>query len=280
MSRKLTYIAAVATAAIMAPVAAVAARPVVGPTPADSAATAVATVIGQYLRPVSGVQEKVDTAEYLTRYIDGVNEVLSRRGAPDPYVRGLVDGNRIAMQIADIESMGIGIDRQAFVAALAEALRGEPTGLTVDQANNYMQRRVDAGPQIDPEYAASQQQFLESQARREGVVKTPSGLLFEVVTEGEGESPTASDRVRVNYTGRLADGTQFDSSNGNPVTFGVSQLIPGFTEGLKMMKPGGTYRLFIPADLGYGNRGAGSEIPGGAALEFTVELVEILPQSK
>ncbi|MDE6557251.1 MAG: FKBP-type peptidyl-prolyl cis-trans isomerase, partial [Duncaniella sp.] len=104
----------------------------------------------------------------------------------------------------------------------------------------------------------------------------PSGLVFQVITEGEGAMPQSGERVKVNYTGRLSDGTVFDQTDA-PVTFDVDRLVPGFTEGLKMMRPGGTYRLVIPASLGYGDTGAAGVIPPGAALDFTVELVEVVP---
>lgn len=105
----------------------------------------------------------------------------------------------------------------------------------------------------------------------------PSGLLFEIITEGEGPHPADTDIVKVTYTGRLSDGTVFDSSD-RPVQFPVNRLVPGFTEGLKLMKPGGEYRIFIQPALGYGDKGASGIIPPGAVLDFTVKLLEILPR--
>lgn len=185
-------------------------------------------------------------------------------------------GTSISMRLDEVENMGIEVNRNAFVKALGEILSGGSTGFDMQGADNYMREVSMRTPRIKPEYKAAQDAFLAAQEKREGVVKTPSGLLFEVISEGEGAMPQATDRVEVKYTGRLSDGKEFDSSRGNSVTFGVSQLIPGFTEGLKMMKPGGKYRLIIPSDLGYGDRGAGREIAPGAALDFEVELVSIL----
>ena len=108
---------------------------------------------------------------------------------------------------------------------------------------------------------------------------TPSGLVFQVLTEGEGPMPADGDTVSVLYTGRLSDGSEFDSTD-KPVDLSVSGVVPGMSEGLKMMKPGGRYRLVIPSDLGYGNRGIRGVIPGGAALDFTVELVGIKPSGQ
>jgi len=96
-----------------------------------------------------------------------------------------------------------------------------------------------------------------------------------VLQEGKGEHPKATSKVTVHYTGKLIDGTVFDSSvdRGEPITFGLNQVIPGWTEGLQLMTPGSKYRLFIPYNLGYGEQGAGGAIPGGATLIFDVELI-------
>lgn len=247
---------------------------------ADSASAAVATVWGQYLRPSLMQSPEFQNSDDIDKYIDGLSESLSKSGKTDPRTRGMLEGIQLATRLAEIESMGISLDRTTFVEALRAALLEEPTGFTPATADGYMQARLQAGPAIDETYARSQAEFVAAQAAQPGSVTTPSGLVFQVITEGEGAMPADADDVKVNYVGRLSDGKEFDNSNGRPVVFGVSKLIPGFTEGLKMMKPGGTYRLVIPADLGYGNRGAGRDIPGGAALDFTVELLEVIPSSK
>ncbi len=109
------------------------------------------------------------------------------------------------------------------------------------------------------------------------VITTESGLRYEILTEGEGDSPGPSSRVKVHYSGTLADGTVFDSSRerGQPAVFGLNQVIKGWTEGLQLMKPGALYRFVIPSDLAYGDSGAGSAIPAGATLTFEVELISI-----
>ena len=121
------------------------------------------------------------------------------------------------------------------------------------------------------------QQFLEENSRREGVTTLPSGLQYEVLQEGSGDKPGPASRVTVHYEGRLTDGKVFDSSykRGQPATFGVNQVISGWTEGLQLMPTGAKWRLFIPAELGYGARGAGGSIPPNAALVFDVELLSI-----
>jgi hypothetical protein len=109
---------------------------------------------------------------------------------------------------------------------------------------------------------------------------TASGLQYQVVKEGDGPSPTTTDIVLVHYTGRLQDGTVFDSSEGKqPVPFPVTGVIPGFTEGLQLMKKGGTYRLRIPPNLAYGPTGAVGFIPPNATLDFEIQLLDIAPQS-
>jgi FKBP-type peptidyl-prolyl cis-trans isomerase len=120
--------------------------------------------------------------------------------------------------------------------------------------------------------------FLETNKTKEGVKTTQSGLQYKVIKEGDGKSPGVSDRVQVHYEGTKLDGTVFDSSykRGEPATFQADQVIKGWTEGLQLMKVGGKYRLFIPADLAYGVRGAGQEIGPNEVLQFDVELLGIL----
>ena len=151
--------------------------------------------------------------------------------------------------------------------------------MTPKEADEYMQAYMMRHQAPDTVSTASQMAFLSQKAKQKGVTVTPSGLEFEVVTEGEGIMPTKADKVRVLYTGRLADGTVFDSAQ-EPVEFDVARLVPGFTEGLTMMKPGGTYRLYIPASLGYGSTGVRGVIPGNSVLDFEVKLLEVIPAGK
>ena len=122
--------------------------------------------------------------------------------------------------------------------------------------------------------------FLEANKGKASVKTTESGLQYEVLAVGTGESPRADDTVLVHYEGRLADGTVFDSSiaRGQPAAFGVGDVIPGWTEGLQLMKPGGKMRFTIPPELGYGASGAGGVIPPNAVLVFDVELLAIAPR--
>ena len=120
--------------------------------------------------------------------------------------------------------------------------------------------------------------FLAANAKKEGVVTLPSGLQYQVLREGNGKRPKATDQVRCHYEGTLINGTVFDSSykRGEPAVFGLNQVIKGWTEGVQLMQEGAKYRFFIPYDLAYGERGAGQQIPPFAALIFDVELIEVI----
>ena len=137
----------------------------------------------------------------------------------------------------------------------------------------FAQARIKAAAGKEKERAAK---FLEAEAKKPGAVKTESGLIYTELLAGEGASPKATDRVTVHYHGTLRDGTVFDSSvdRGEPATFGLNQVIKGWTEGLQRMKVGGKARLVCPAELAYGDQGRPG-IPAGAALVFEVELLSI-----
>jgi FKBP-type peptidyl-prolyl cis-trans isomerase len=122
------------------------------------------------------------------------------------------------------------------------------------------------------------QKFLEENKKRPEVVILPDGLQYEVITKGSGPIPKATDTVKANYAGTLLDGTEFDNSykRGQPLVIPVSGVIRGWTEALEMMPVGSKWKLYIPSDLAYGDRGAGGAIPGGATLIFTIELLEIV----
>lgn len=142
-----------------------------------------------------------------------------------------------------------------------------------------LQAKLQAGAQGDKAAAEANaregREFLKENATREGVATTASGLQYFVIREGEGESPKATDVVKVHYEGKLLSGKVFDSSiqRGEPIEFPLNQVIAGWTEGLQLMKPGAKYRFFIPSELAYGARGAGGAIGPNATLIFEVELL-------
>jgi len=123
---------------------------------------------------------------------------------------------------------------------------------------------------------ATAEAFMQSNVKEEGVIQTESGLQYKIIESGEGSTPTMSDTVAAHYAGRLLDGTEFDSSysRGEPLTIPVGGVIKGWTEALLMMKEGDKWTLFVPSELGYGERGVGP-IPGDSALIFDIELIEV-----
>ena len=174
----------------------------------------------------------------------------------------------------------------AFAAqALSDAAAGKPA-ITQDEYHATMQKfqklMQEAAEKHMAEMAKKNKlegdKFLAENAKKEGVKSTPSGLQYIVITEGEVDTPTSTDIVKVHYTGTLIDGRVFDSSvsRGVPAQFGVNQVIPGWTEALQMMKVGSKYKLFLPSDIAYGERGAGEMIQPNSTLIFEVELLDII----
>ena len=184
-------------------------------------------------------------------------------------------------------ALGIGIGRQLadmgandivtedFAAAMKDVLTGAQLQIDETEAQamvqEYLQRKGE-------ERLKNVKAFLADNAKKEGIVTLPSGLQYQVLQEGNGKSPKATDQVKCHYEGTLINGKVFDSSyrRGEPATFPLNGVIAGWTEGLQLMAEGSKYRLFIPYNLGYGERGAGASIPPYAALVFDVELIEVL----
>ena len=170
------------------------------------------------------------------------------------------------------------LDITSFSKAIEDVISGSEPTMTVEEANAMVQKYMAAQQAKKYEGIINEgKEFLEANGARAEVTTTASGLQYEVLTPGTGAQPTASDRVTVHYTGKLISGKVFDSSveRGQPATFGVTQVIGGWTEALQLMKEGAKYRLYIPYDLAYGERGAGQDIPPYATLIFDVELLSI-----
>jgi FKBP-type peptidyl-prolyl cis-trans isomerase len=178
------------------------------------------------------------------------------------------------------------MDRDAFFLGFSDGLDGSDSRVSDEQLQAEMQayqQKMMAAAEAEQEKQGTANQaeaeaFLAENSQREGVITTESGLQYEVLEKGDGPVPTAQDRVEVHYTGTLIDGTEFDSSRkrGEPVTFGVTQVIAGWTEALQLMPVGSRYKLYIPPELGYGSGGAGQMIGPNAALVFDVELLSIV----
>ncbi len=184
---------------------------------------------------------------------------------------------------------GLDLDVDTLAGALKEGLAGQPSRLTQEQMQAAMQQLQEQMGGADDETTTNQdpnavnnnkaegEAFLAQNAAKAGVTTLPSGLQYEVLTEGAGKKPSLGSSVTTHYHGTLIDGTVFDSSyqRGQPATFPVNGVIAGWTEALQLMGEGSKYRLYIPADLAYGKRGAGRDIPGDTALIFDVELLKV-----
>lgn len=214
-----------------------------------------------------------DQGESATKSVDLENE-SSRFG----YAIGVDLGESLAPVRDEI-------DINALKAGLDDAYEGRDLKLddvAREEIKNAAAERIQAsqakamGERAEAAKAAGEE-FMAENADRDGVTVTDSGLQYEVLTDAEGDKPSAEDRVTVHYRGTLIDGTEFDSSYAReePVTFPLGNVIAGWTEGVQLMSPGAKYKFVIPASLGYGERGAGNRIGPNETLVFEVELISI-----
>ena len=190
-------------------------------------------------------------------------------------------GIGIGSQLAGMGAKELNIDD--FAQAIKDVISGSE--LKVDNAEaqtlvqNFFQeqeaKQQAAAAEAGKAAKAAGEAFLAENGKKDGVVTLPSGLQYQVLKEGDGKKPSATDQVVCHYEGTLIDGTVFDSSyqRNQPATFGLNQVIAGWTEGVQLMQEGAKYRFFIPYNLAYGERGAGAQIPPFAALVFDVELM-------
>lgn len=189
------------------------------------------------------------------------------------YALGLSIGNNF--QNSGIKSLQI----EDFVKGLEDVLGEKQPAISYEEAkrviNDYFTKLQQERLEINKQAGA---EFLEINRHKAGVVELPSGLQYEILKQGNGAKPTAADKVKCHYHGTLINGTVFDSSvqRGQPATFGVSQVIPGWVEALQLMPVGSKWRLFIPSNLAYGEHGAGEVIEPNSTLIFDVELLDIV----
>lgn len=189
------------------------------------------------------------------------------------YGLGVIIGSNLKAQGGD------SLDMQSLTMALSDVYLGKPLKMDQEKSGMIVQQYMQQA--MERKSAKLQEEskvFLENNKKAEGVNVTSSGLQYKVLTAGKGKAPLATDNVTVHYTGKLLDGTVFDSSvsRGEPASFAVNQVIPGWTEALQLMHEGDKWLLFIPSDLAYGPQGAGGgQIPPHAALIFEVELLKV-----
>ena len=226
----------------------------------------------------------VDTA-YMADFIAGFEEAI--KGLDDPRQKARMAGVTIADQVSGRMLSGLkkeadgapdSISDQLFYRGFTDALLNDTTVMTLSKAEPISREKIEANRQAKiAVQTAKGRVFLAENAKKEGVIVLPSGLQYKVLKQGDGVVPQKTDKVKVHYEGRLIDGTVFDASSKHgtePATFRPDQVIKGWTEALTMMPVGSKWQLFIPQELGYGERATG-QIPAYSTLIFDVELVGI-----
>lgn len=203
--------------------------------------------------------------------------------------------NRISYSVghqvgSDFKRQGVELNPEAFVKGINDALSGKEPLMTRQEMNKTLmdlKKKIMAAQQQEKKRVAGKnlaegKAFLSENEKKEGVKTLPSGLQYEIIKEGTGTTPKATDTVTVHYRGSLLDGTEFDSSysRGKPATFRADRVIPGWKEALQLMKEGARWQLFIPPELAYGERGAGSKIGPNSTLIFDVELISVKAAEK
>ena len=232
--------------------------------------------LGQQFMMMAMQGMPVDTVEFLKGFKKGIADTTKFS-----YYAGQIQGVQTAMGLAKE-----GIDTKIFAEYLEYALKGDTTKMTMDQeaAYNYIQNYYSKKQEIENKEKYGKnidegKKAIEDFAKQNDVITTESGLAYRYATKGTGKSPVDGDKVKVTYRGTLVNGTEFDKSE-EPVEFGVNQVIPGWTELLKLMKEGDQVIAYIPYDLAYGANGSGSSIEPFSTLIFDVTLLEVIPAEK
>jgi len=204
---------------------------------------------------------------------DAAQAAAAPSAADASYALGVLIGN-------SLKSTAVTIDYNSFMKGMKDVASTKGPKVTLEQANETAQNAIAAASEVKAKAdLAAEVKYLEENGKKAGVTTTASGLQYEVLTKGTGAIPTATDTVKVDYVGKLLDGTTFDSSKdrGEPAIIPLNQVIPGWTEGLQLMNVGSTYRLTIPSALAYGPQGASGVIPPNATIVFEVTLLSIEP---
>ena len=258
-------------------------QPVVLTTSSDSLSYATGFAVTNGLMPYVQQQLGVDTA-YMADFIQGFNEAVA--GMNDKRQKARMAGMQIAEQVTnrmlanvqrELTDAPDSIVTSLFYRGFTDVLTNDTTIFTMASAEKLQQEKMQVNKKAKAKkLRKAGRDFLAENGKKPGIITTPSGLQYEVLKQGDGAVPQTTDKVKVHYEGRLIDGTGFDSSikRGEPAVFGLNQVIKGWTEGLSLMPVGSKWRLYIPQELGYGDRQAG-QIPPYSALIFDVELLGI-----
>ncbi len=219
-----------------------------------------------------------NTASNTASNTSSADQQFTSESAKRSYALGMDIGN-------SLKDLPMDIDLDQLTQGVRDVVGQGPTKISQDELQTVMQGVVSdmqAAQQQEQDKEAQAnmkagQEFLAENKKKDGVKTLEDGLQYKIIEKGDGPQPDANDSVTVSYTGKLIDGTVFDSSEerGKPVTFPVNAVIPGWTEALQMMHAGGEYKLFIPPDLAYGERGAGAKIGPNETLIFDVTLVSV-----
>ena len=247
---------------------------------------ALGVVQGNGLKSFLIQQLGVDSA-YVDEAVKGMTESISEKKAKKlmAYAAGLriAETNRKSQPMYNKELTGkedtTYFDIPHFQAALAEIILDQKTAFDADSAKKVIDKQMKHKQEI---FKKDNLKWLEENKKKEGVIALPSGLQYRVIKEGKGAIATDTSEVKVHYEGKLLDGRVFDSSykRGVPANFRPNQVIKGWTEALLMMREGSEWEVYIPANLAYGEQGAGQEIPANATLIFKIELVKVMPAKK
>lgn len=237
----------------------------------DSLNYAISSLFAGYILPDMPAEEQAKA-----QFIEGVGAALSSH-EPREYFYGLINGLNVLSRLDNFTNMGLSPNAEDIIHQLQSMLSAGNTGtLNAEQANNIIKDKVYAlyvtGDTVS---VADEKAFIDSIASLPGSQQLPSGVVIQTLIPGdEFQRVDNGQTVLATYQGKLSDGTIFDETE-QPIALTVGQLVPGFNEGLKLMNVGGTYRLVIPAQQGYGQQGIPGAIPGNAALDFTVTLISI-----
>ncbi len=244
----------------------------------------------------SGLGQAIQSGMYpelngfdMNDFLKGVEAAFETDTTKKFYDMGLMQGMQIKNTIVAMsEQYGLELDPSTVAVALKKTIEGDTTLLIPSNQANMVAQTIIQAAQLKKqqeeearlaeapeakENLANGAAFLAEKEKEEGVVKTESGLLYKVVKAGKGETVKANQRAEVSYKGTLIDGTEFDANE--KATFSPRSVVPGFGEGLQLMQKGGEYILYIPAELGYGVRGAGDKVPANSVLVFEVKVLDI-----